>query len=107
MAGTAFTVRAPPAGAVESFVNVRVLEPVVLPAVSAPVTTSVGELVVPAFQAKLFDSNGPPPGDETVDDVCDQPLVVPPSAAVVEEAGPDSASLTVFVSLNEPAAAPR
>ena len=38
----------------------------------APVTTSVGELVVPAFQAKLFNWNRHAPGDETVDDVCDR-----------------------------------
>src|SRR5947208_9757945 len=106
VAATPFTMSAPPVGAVESFVNVRVLEPAVLPAVSAPVTTSVGELVVPGFQLKLFDSYGPPAGDDTVDVVCDHPVVVPPSAAVADEAGPDSASLTVVISLNEPAAAP-
>jgi hypothetical protein len=62
---------------------------------------------VPAFQLKVFESYGPPAGVETVDGVCVQPDVVPPSAAVEEEAGPEIASLTAFVSLNEPAATPR
>ena len=44
------------AGAVESFVNVKVEEAVALPALSVPVTTSVGELLVPAFQLKVFES---------------------------------------------------
>ena len=44
---------------------------------------------------------------DTVDGVCDQPAVVPPSAAVALEAGPDSASETAFVSLKLPAAEPR
>jgi hypothetical protein len=50
------TVSAPPVGADESFVSVSVDEAVVLPAESAPVTTSVGELVVPEFQLKALDS---------------------------------------------------
>ena len=87
--------------------NVSVAEAVVLPAVSAPVTTSVGELVVPALQLKVFESYGPPLGVDTVDGVCDQPLVVPPSAAVADEPGPDSPSLTAFVSVKEPATEPR
>jgi hypothetical protein len=37
-------------------VKVSVLDAVAFPAVSEPVTASVGELVVPAFHAKLFDS---------------------------------------------------
>jgi hypothetical protein len=64
-------------------------------------------LVLPAFQLKVLESYGPLDGVETVDGVCDQPPVVPPSAAEADEAGPDSASVTVFVSLNEPAAEPR
>ena len=47
---------APPAGAVESFVKVSVEAGVVLPAPSAAVTTSVGELAVPCAQLKPFDS---------------------------------------------------
>jgi hypothetical protein len=43
-------------GAVESFARVKVDEAVVLPALSAPVTTSVGELLVPAVQLKVFES---------------------------------------------------
>jgi hypothetical protein len=92
---------------VESFVNVSDAHGVVFPAPSAPVTTSVGELVVPALQSKELDSYGPPDGVDTVDGVCDHPEVVPPSAAVAEDAGLDSESLTAFVSLKEPAAAPR
>ena len=75
---------------------------VVLPATSAPVTSSVGELVVPALQPKPFESNGPPAGVDTVDGVCDQPAGEPPSAAVAEDWAPDSPSLTAFVSVNEP-----
>src|SRR5436190_18507983 len=96
------TVSAPPVGAFESFVNVRVEAALVLPATSAAVTTSVGELEVPCDQLKLFESYGPPPGVDTVEGVCDHPLVVPPSAAVADEAGPDSPSVTAFVSANEP-----
>ena len=65
-------------------------------------TTSVGALDVPCDQLNAFDSYGPAAGVEAVDGVCDQPLVVPPSAAVADDAGPDSASVTAFVSLNEP-----
>jgi hypothetical protein len=43
-------------GAVESLVNVSVEAAVVLPAASAAVTTSVGELLVEAFQLKVFES---------------------------------------------------
>jgi len=42
VAATLLTVSAPPVGADESFVSVSVDEAVVLPAASAPVTTSVG-----------------------------------------------------------------
>jgi hypothetical protein len=96
------TVSAPPVGAVESLVNVSVAAAVVPPAASAAVTTSVGELVVPCDQLNAFDSNGPPAGVDTVDALCDQPPVVPPSGAVADETGPDSLSLTAFVSLKEP-----
>src|SRR6185312_3244550 len=95
-------VSAPPVGAFESFVNVSFDADVVLPAASAAVTTSVGELVVPCVQPKLLESKGPPAGVETVDGVCDQPPVVPPSAAVADEDGPASPSVTAFVNLNEP-----
>jgi hypothetical protein len=44
------------AGAVMSFVNVSVELAVVFPAASLPVTTSVGELLVEAFQLKVFES---------------------------------------------------
>src|SRR5919198_193275 len=96
------TVSAPPLGAVESSVNVSAVAAVVLPAASAPVTTSVGELVVPWLQLKEFESYGPPAGVETVDAVCVQPVVVPPSAAVADDAGPESESATAFVILKEP-----
>src|SRR5919199_6511049 len=89
LAARPFTVSAPPVGAVESFVNVSVAAAVVFPAASAPVTTSVGELVVPCAHVKVFESYGPPAGVETDDAMCVQPAVVPPSAAVAEEVGPD------------------
>ena len=101
------TVSAPPVGALESFANVSVADDVELPAWSAAVRTSVGVLVLPALQPKVLESYGPLEGVETVDGVCDQPPVVPPSAAEADEAGPDSPSVTPFVSLNEPAAEPR
>ena len=65
-------------------------------------TTSVGALDAPCDQLNAFESYGPPAGVETVDGVCDQPPVVAPRAAVAEEAGPDSPSVTPFVSLKEP-----
>jgi hypothetical protein len=49
----------PPAGGVESLVRVRVVL-AVLPAVSRPVTVSVGELEVPALQENAFETYGPP-----------------------------------------------
>src|SRR5690242_12763005 len=96
------TVSAPPVGAFESFVNVSDGAAVVLPAASAAVTTSVGELVVPCDQLKALESYGPPAGVDTVEGVCVQPLVVPPRAAVADEAGADTPSVTALVSLNEP-----
>ena len=57
---------------------------------------------MPCAQEKAFDTYGPPAGVDTVDAVCDQPVLVPPSDAVADDAGPDSASATVFVSANEP-----
>ena len=89
--------------------NVNVPAAVPFPAASAPVTTSVGDELVPLFQLNAFESYGPPAGVETVDGVCDQPPADPPSAAVELEPGPDSESVTAFVSLKLPplAAAPR
>ena len=56
VARTAFTFKTPPpAGAVESFVNVSVAGPL-LPAPSAAVTVSVGWLVVPSVQENAFES---------------------------------------------------
>jgi hypothetical protein len=101
------TVSTPLPGAFESFVNESVAEVVGVPAWSAAVRTSVGVLELPVFQLKAFESYGPPEGVETVDGVCDQPPVVPPRALEAEEAGPDSASVTAFVSLKEPATEPR
>ena len=46
--------------------------------------------------------NGPPAGDETVSALCVQPVVA--IAGNVADAGPESASVTVLVSVNEPAA---
>ena len=44
------------AGALESSVKVSAVAAVVFPAASAPVTTSVGDEFVPAFQLKMFES---------------------------------------------------
>ena len=54
VAAVVLTVRAPPVGAVESLVKVRVVAVLVLPALSVLVTASVGELVSAAGQAKLL-----------------------------------------------------
>src|SRR4051812_24704380 len=58
----------PPAGAVESLTKLSVVG-VVLPATSAPVTVSVGALVVPPVQVKALDTYGPPLGVVTVEAV--------------------------------------
>ena len=91
----------------ESFVNVRPDAAFVFPAASAAVTTSVGEDVVAVLQLNVFELYGPPAGVETVEGVCDQPVAVPPSAAVALDAGPDSPSATAFVIFKLPAAVPR
>ena len=54
-----------------------------------------------------MDTYGPPAGVETVDGVWVQPVVVPPRAAVVLDAGPEPASITALVTRREPAAEPR
>src|SRR4051794_30382131 len=95
-----------PVGAVLSLVKATGVADV-LPATSRPVTLPVGELVVPAVQENTFDTYGPPAGVDTVGGVCDQPVVVPPSAAVVLDAGPEPLSTSALVSVTEPAAAPR
>ena len=96
----------PAVGAVESLTKVRLVA-VVLPATSRPVTTSPGPLVVPRSSENAFETYGPPAGVETVDGVWVQPVVVPVSAAVWLDAGPDPASVTALVSVNDPAADPR
>ena len=86
-----------PVGLVESFVNVRTLALLVLPAVSVDVTDSVGLLASPMPQAKLLVVvYGPPAGALTVWAVCVQVPTVPPSAGKIEEAGPEPPSLTAF-----------
>jgi hypothetical protein len=95
----------PPVGPAESSVKVRDAV-AVLSATSRPVTVSPGELELPAAHENGADTYGPPAGAETTDGACDHPLVEPVSAAVALEAGPESASLTPFVSVNEPAATP-
>ncbi len=80
----------------------------VLPAVSLPVTLSVGELDAPAVQLKAFDTYGPPAGVVTLDGVCEKPVDVPPKVAVALEATPDPpVSVSVLLRLTEPAADPR
>ena len=44
--------------------------------------------VTKGTQEKAFDTYGPPAGVDTVDAVCDQPVLVPPSDAVAEGADP-------------------
>ena len=46
-------------------------------------------------------------GADTVDGVCVQPVVVPPSAAVALLAGPEPESATALVRRRLPAAVPR
>ena len=70
-------------------------------------TVSEGELLVPALQLNAFDAYGPPAGLLTSDGVCDQPPELPPSEVVALDPGPESASVTAFLIVNEPAAAPR
>jgi hypothetical protein len=96
-----FAVSDPPVGAVESFVSVRVCVDV-LPAASALVTVSVGELDVPSDQAKVAETYGPPDGVETVPGACVQPVDVPVSAAVALDAGSETPSATVFVNVRLP-----
>src|SRR3954463_13838214 len=93
-----------PVGLVESFVKVRSVGLLVLPAASVPVADSVGLLVSPAFQAKLFVvGEGPPAGALTVWVVCVQVPMVPPSVGKVAEAGPEPPSETAFCSWKLPA----
>ena len=106
-AATPFTVSAPPVGAVVSLRSVSVAVAELFPAASVALRSTVGELVVPALQEKRFESYGPPAGVEIVPAVCVQPVDVPPSALVVEEAGPEPPSATVFRTRSCPAAAPR
>ena len=82
--------------------KVRVAAGVELLAPSRPVTTSVGAVVVPCDQAKSFESNGPPIGVATVDGVCVQPVLLPPSAAVWLYVAPDSGSETALRILKLP-----
>src|SRR5579862_3142977 len=96
-----------------SFTKVSVVV-AVLPALSAPTIASVGALEVPAVHEKLSGEapllNGPASGATTVPGaVCDQLVVVPPSAGKVEECGPESfaaASDSAFWSWKLPAALP-
>ena len=74
----------------------------VFPAASVPVTVSVGDELVPCNQANAFETYGPPAGVDTAEAVCDQRVLVPPSAAVVEDAGAVSLSVTALASLKEP-----
>src|SRR3954463_11969125 len=93
-----------PVGLVESLVKVRSVGLLVLPAASVPVADSVGLLVSPAFQAKLFVvGEGPPAGALTVWVVCVQVPMVPPSVGKVAEAGPEPPSETAFCSWKLPA----
>src|SRR4051812_24546273 len=97
----------PPAGATESSTNVNAVA-LVLPAASALVTTSTGELVVSADHEKSLERYGPPTGRLTSEGLCVQPAEPPASAAVALEVEPeDPVSLTALVSVNEPGAAPR
>jgi hypothetical protein len=71
---------------------------------SSASTASVGELVVFWTQVKVFESYGPPAGVATVEAVCVQPVLVPPSAYVRLPPAPEppTLSVTVFRSLKLP-----
>ena len=86
LAAMPFTVNAPALGAVTSFANVRVVC-ALFEAPSVPVTISVGEPPVPCAHEKLLDTNGPPAGVDTVEGVCDQPLIVGTGWALISLLG--------------------
>src|SRR5262249_1151836 len=96
----------PPLGPVESSAKSSVVL-AKLSATSRPVTVSEGELLAPALQLNVFDTNGPPAGVLTSEEMCDQPPEPPANAVVALGAGPESASATAFLIVNDPAAAPR
>ena len=106
VAAVPLTVTAPPVGAVESFVSVSVATRE-LPKLSFPVTVSVGALVVPPLQLNAPETYGPPAGVVTVEPVNVQPVAVPARVANALDAGPELASVSAFVSVNEPAVEPR
>ena len=89
-----------------SLVKVRVVL-TELSATSRPTTASAGVVVVPVTQLKALDTYGPSLGVETLEAVCVQPVEVPVKAWVVDDAGPDAASVSAFFSVKEPAADPR
>jgi len=97
----------PALGAVLSSVVVRVVVAVLF-ATSRPVMTSPGVVVVVAApQENVLDTYGPPAGVVTVEGVWVHPVEVPVMVADWLEAGPDPASATALVRVNEPTAAPR
>jgi hypothetical protein len=57
-----------------------------------------------AVHEYVDDSNGPPTGVESVSELCVHPVVA--IAGKVAAAGPESASVTVLTSVNEPAVSP-
>ena len=63
--------------------------------------------MVPATQLNGLDTYGPPSGFVTLEGECVQPVEVPVKAWVVDDAGPDPASVSAFVNVREPAADPR
>src|SRR5215207_8430150 len=96
-----------PVGGVESSTNVNVSDvTTALPATSAAVTVAAGAELAPGFHVNAADSNGPPAGSVTAPAVCDQPVVVPPSALVAEPA-PDVGSVTFVVNVKLPPTEPR
>jgi hypothetical protein len=102
IAATPFTETAPPVGAVESFVSVRVNGAALL-ALSRPVTVSDGELDVLLLQLKALEVYGY--GLDTISSAC----VVHPvaeSAPNSLDAGPDRESVSAFWILNDPAVEP-
>ena len=74
---------------------------------SRPTTASAGVVVVPATQLNGLDTYGPSSGVETLEPVWVQPVEVPVRAWVVDDAGPDAASVSALVTVKEPAADPR
>ena len=90
----------PPVGALMSLVKLIVVAVLALPAVSVLVMLLLVGFVGFAVHEYALELNGP--AQPTVSVSCVQPVVA--IAGKVVEAGPESTSVTVLTSVNEPAA---